>query len=68
MITENRPGEHLILGNDIQEMLAFAIQNIRQKSQEFYRHQIEQDLRTGGKAIVDRHAGMGKYLIITLTP
>jgi hypothetical protein len=56
-----------ITGNSIPELLEVCLTKIREKSKDFYREEITNNLRRNGKSGIDIHAGMGYLYTIKLT-
>lgn len=63
---ENNTNRYTITGGSIQEIIEFCIPRIRQRSQEYYKKEIFQDLSKDKKSWIDPHAGMGSSYIIEL--
>lgn len=55
-----------IQGANVDDLIRQALEHIREKSRCFYRESIREDLEREGRAIVDRHAGNGRYVHVIL--
>ena len=58
--------EFEIIGDNINEIIDFALNRIRPQNKEFYRREIKEDLTKDGSSVISHHAGFGIAYKITL--
>lgn len=64
--TQDDPNSYTVIGDSIEEIIDNCIPRIRQKSKEFYKTHLRNDLHGKGKSLIDRHAGNGNFYKVIL--
>ena len=59
--TPHDANSYTIVGDSIDELTEECLKRIRAKSQDYYRVELENDLKKSNQSLIDRHAGMGSY-------
>lgn len=55
-----------IIGNNIDELVEYSLSKVREKSKDFYKRWIRQNLEEKGESFIDRHAGIDNTYSIYL--
>lgn len=64
---ENSDNRYLIIGDNIEELVEFCLFRIRERSKEYYRKELLNDLQNKGSSLIDVHAGMGNSYTVELS-
>jgi hypothetical protein len=66
---EKTENDLMIIGDDINEIVAYCLPKIIPKSRPFYKRELQSDLENGHRSMIDVHAGMGTfYSVIYIDP
>lgn len=57
---------YTIKGAEIEEIVAYCLLKIRERSRAFYSKDLRTNLLESGKTIIDVHAGMGNFYEVIL--
>jgi len=62
----NNDSRMLITGDNMEELVTECLSRIRTGSKNFYKRELESDLKDFGRSIIDSHAGMRITYIVKL--
>lgn len=63
----HRSNSYKISGDNIEELVEFSLLRIRERSKDYYRKHLLNDLISRGASLIDVHAGMGTHYTVELT-